>query len=135
MKTLQHINAQWKKAVLLSALTSAPTLSVTTQAQAAPSRSNPTPTWNNQRSDNNRNNNRNTPQNQHSNGYNQNYHPAPVQREDHRFNSDRFDNNRYNTQNNRRDDRRNNGKEQGTSTTKLLGAGLIGAILGAVIAR
>jgi hypothetical protein len=109
------------KALLLGALAVTSAFALTPAAEAAPRNS--SPTWDNQR-------------------YNQG---RIDNRYDNRRDHDRF----YNTRNNKRDDNRydfkrdydrndyryDRDKDSGTSTTKLIGAGLIGAILGAVLSR
>lgn len=126
MKTL---NTQWKKAIVLGALTVAPTLAATTQAQAAPFRSGPT--WNNARIDARNNNQR--PSGRISDRFDNNNRGYDNRNNDHRADN-RFDP-RRNDHNTRNDVRRDDYNNKGTSTGKLLGAGLIGAIIGAVISR
>jgi hypothetical protein len=119
MKTFTTIANNWKKAVVLGALTLAPTLVAGSAAQAAPSH----PTWNNQRG--------NT-QNRNETRYDGRFDNNDRNRNGvNRGNDYRFDHNRNG--HNRNDTRRDNDKSP--STGKLLGAGIIGAIIGAVISR
>lgn len=143
MNIKNTITSQWKKAIVLGALTLAPTLAMGTQAQAAPYRSNPAPAWNNQHNADSRNDNRfdSRSNNQRDN---QRYNDQRDNRWDQgRDNDHRFDNRNDNRFDPRYNDHRfdRNGhdydrsRDNGTSSTKLLGAGVIGALLGAVLAR
>lgn len=110
-----------KKAVLAAALTLTPALALASSAQASPSyrapapqRSNVASQWNNPR-------------------------PAPQQRFEPRREAvrvpDRRNDNRFEP---RRDVNRNDwdrNKSKGNDTGKIIGAGIVGAILGAVLSR
>lgn len=152
MKTLtRKINLT--RAAVLSALTIAPALALTSMVQAAPahhdsapSRQAP-PTWNN----GNRNDSRHeTPRFDDHRGNVQNHPAPPVQAPrfdphsnqgygDNRNNAPRFDDHRGDNRNDGRfdarrdnDRNRNNGK---SDTGKIIGAGIVGAILGAVLSH
>jgi hypothetical protein len=139
MKTFTTLTSQWKKAVVLGALTLAPTLAAGTAAQAAPFH--PTPNWNNQRVSNQTNyrpnDSRGNIQSHNQTRYDGRFDNSDRNRigmnqgNDNRFDNNRFENNR--NDHNRNDYRRDNDKSP--STGKLLGAGIIGAIIGAVISR
>jgi hypothetical protein len=145
MNTFNTLKNQWKKIAVLGALTLGPTLAVTNSAQAAPSR--PGPVWNNQRDNDRRDYDRRDNDNRFEHRGNDNRHI------DYRSNDGRFDNRDY-RYDNRHDDNRFDPRRDGyrydnrndyyrrdrrdddrKNTTKIIGAGVVGAILGAVLSR
>ncbi|BCM91090.1 hypothetical protein IAD21_02954 [Abditibacteriota bacterium] len=130
MKTLN-----FKKAVALTALTLAPALALTPSAQAAPTyhasvqqRSKPTPAWNNSHN--------NAPRFDSRPNQGQRFEPR---REDTRFpnnNDNRFDPHRNDGRfDQRHDNDKNRNTGNGNDTAKIIGAGIVGAILGAVLSH
>ncbi len=140
MKTLN-----FKKAALLTALTLAPALALTSSVEASPDyhspvqqRSNNAPNWNNNNSHNQ------APRFDPRSNQNQNQNQG--QRFEPRHEDTRFPNNNDNSFDPRRgvgrfdprhdNDNRNKGnKSGGNDTAKVIGAGIVGAILGAVLSH
>ena len=141
MKTITTITNRFNKIAVLGALTIAPALALTSTAQAAPR--NAVPVYVHQDNDHRQNDNQ----------YNRyNFRPVPVADNHNRFdgNDNRFDNNRFDDHRfdgNRydndhrfdRDDHRvdfNRDRDhRDNNTGNLLGAGLIGAVIGAVLSH
>ncbi len=140
MKTF-NIKTQSTKALLLGALTLTPALALTNTAEAAPRGQ--APTWDNQHSNQDRNNHfenyrfdNNRPNTNGSHSSNNGSHSRYDYQQNNKHDDYRFEN--YHNDNHRVDYGNGNhgyGNNKGTDTKKLLGAGIIGAIIGAVIAH